>query len=232
MARGKRICTSARRALCVLALALLAVPASAGAVTITEFPLPAAAADAHRPTLLKEGGDGNLWVINPGTQSVVYRVTTTGLVVGSIPSVAPTDIAVAPSGNVYWTSTEPPAGGGIRGGVVRATPSGAVTPFLHDGFADANALAVDPAAAQETVTYTATQDSMTYSCSATFATAIFGGCGPIEGAPQGLFSRRHSLLTGDCGHPDTAPTCWSASRRVGTRSTRPSACRQGHSPTG
>jgi sugar lactone lactonase YvrE len=177
-----------RVAASVAVLVVLLVPASAGAVTITEFPLPAVdTTEDHGPGSLAAGGDGNLWVLSGGPGAGVSRVTTNGLVIGSFPAQQPVDIAVGPSGDVYWTDSRqtatPP---GYEGGIVRGTPSGATTPFMQEG-GIAIGLAVEAGAAGDHVVYSSSIRAVSSVCSFAFATITGGGCGPVTGAPPLMY---------------------------------------------
>jgi streptogramin lyase len=101
-----------------VALAAVLVPASAGAVTIQEFPLGAGTI----PTFLKSGPDGNLWIVDVGAGGAIRRVSTSGAVLTPLPATRPRDIAVGRSGNVYWS--ESGIGNGGDGAAVRVTPDG------------------------------------------------------------------------------------------------------------
>jgi streptogramin lyase len=98
------------------ALAAAVLPAAAGAVTIQEFSIePGAAPGAHAPYYLKAGPDGNLWIVDRGPDNDIERVTTSGQRLSPINAVLPQDIAVGPSGTVYWTESF----AGDQGGVGR-----------------------------------------------------------------------------------------------------------------
>ncbi|HVE66186.1 MAG TPA: hypothetical protein VNC59_06365, partial [Thermoanaerobaculia bacterium] len=101
------------------------IGSSAGAQTITEFPLPEG---SGRPRNIVAGPDGNLWFIEDldGRPPGIGRITKTGEVV-RFPIEEPRmgiawDIAAGPDGNLWFTEADDG-----RGALVRMTPSGAVT---------------------------------------------------------------------------------------------------------
>jgi streptogramin lyase len=104
--------------------AAIALPAVAGAVTIKEFPIsPGATPTQVSPYYVKAGPDGNLWIVNRGTDNGILRVSTTGQPrLPPIEAGSPQDIAVGASGTVYWTETPSAAGG--QGRIVSRGPGG------------------------------------------------------------------------------------------------------------
>jgi len=171
-----------RRTLLVAALALLTLPAGAGAVTIQEFPLAPGAA----PFYLKPGPDGNLWVVDKAGTGAIRRVSMAGAALPPVPATSPQDIAVGPSGNVYWSETG--VGNGGAGAVVRLTPGGVrATQSLANLFA--YAIVVGP---NERVTVSGRFQGSAYAdsagvCLATFSpTASCTNVGPILARPTSL----------------------------------------------
>jgi hypothetical protein len=112
--------------------AILAVPATAGAVTIQDFPIePGAAPGVQLPTYLKAGPDGNLWIVNDATSGDIQRITPSGQRLAPIASENPEDLAVGPSGTVYWTEG---VGADGLGGIAKRAPDATVQSF-RPGFA-------------------------------------------------------------------------------------------------
>src|SRR5262245_46176049 len=111
------------RRLIAVAIALLAfaLPASAGAVSLTQFTL----GTSSTPVGVTQGPDGNMWVaenlgqeivrMNPTSGAVTarYRVTTSGA--------APLLITTGPDGNLWFTDE-----GGTIG---QMTPTGFITQY-------------------------------------------------------------------------------------------------------
>jgi virginiamycin B lyase len=104
MARRRRVAASA---LCIVAL--LVTAGSAGAVTITEFPLPIANSG---PSGIAPGPDGNVWFTeNRGHR--FGRITPAGRIddfstgSGISNDALPTDITVGPDGNLWFTEEAP-----------------------------------------------------------------------------------------------------------------------------
>jgi streptogramin lyase len=96
-------------ALALCALAVLVTSSSAGAVTITEFPLPIANSG---PSGIAPGPDGNVWFTeNRGHR--FGRITPTGKIddfstgSGISADALPTDITVGPDGNLWFTEEAP-----------------------------------------------------------------------------------------------------------------------------
>jgi streptogramin lyase len=84
----------------------LGAAASAGAVTIKEFPIePGAPATAHAPRYIHPGPDGNLWITDGGaTGGGIDRMDTNGTPLAGIPdSHGPDDLVFQPDGTVFWS---------------------------------------------------------------------------------------------------------------------------------
>jgi virginiamycin B lyase len=98
-----------RRALLAALLCVIALPASAGAATITEFVIPAGTPpSAHAPLYIQPGPGGALWFTDQGGEGSLGRILPSGEVLAPIPRPAmtgiPRDLVVDPGGTVYWTS--------------------------------------------------------------------------------------------------------------------------------
>jgi streptogramin lyase len=171
-----------RRVLLAVALALLAVPASASAVTIQEFPLSTPGALAY----LESGPDGNLWVAD--RTGAIRRVSTAGAVLTPLPASLPQDIAVGPSGNVYWTQSGP--GGNPGGAVVRVTRDGLRTTQPLPNLL-AYAIAVGP---NERVTVSGRLQGGPYADTAGLCLATFAGTENTCGTNLGTQSQLTSLV--------------------------------------
>jgi streptogramin lyase len=127
-------------ALAVAVSAVLVLPGVASAVTIKEFPLtPGRTPGQVSPYYVKAGPDGNLWVVNRGTDNGILRISTAGAPQQPVEAGSPQDIAVGASGNVYWTET--PAAAGGAGAIVRLG-NGSIQRF--NGLASPFGVAVNP----------------------------------------------------------------------------------------
>ncbi len=79
---------------------LAALPSSAAAQGITEYPLPAAA----DPVFITTGHDGRLWFTNNGAAQV-GRIGTNGVLQPPVATAAnPIDVIAGPGGAMFWTT--------------------------------------------------------------------------------------------------------------------------------
>ncbi|HVO53906.1 MAG TPA: hypothetical protein VMT37_05780 [Solirubrobacterales bacterium] len=110
-------------ALAVAAIVLAVAPAAEAA--ITEFDANPGKIGAY-PLNIVSGPDGNLWWTEAGLETGIMRMSPSGERFAIVPTVEqPTDLVVAPSGWVSWTSVN---GYGYRspGGTVKEQPTGDV----------------------------------------------------------------------------------------------------------
>jgi virginiamycin B lyase len=121
-----------RRLLRAVALAgALALPASAGAQGITEFPL----TPGSDPAFITSGQDGRLWYANNGSASI-GRISTSGVLQPSVPSSAnPIDIHAGADGAIYWTTATR---------IHRRTADGTLHDHLKDASGTVYAIATTP----------------------------------------------------------------------------------------
>jgi streptogramin lyase len=106
----------------------LALPASAGAQGITEFPVPAGSGPAYLTT----GHDGRVW-FTANAKGEIGRISPGGVVQPSIPSApGPIDIMAGPQGAMYWAT---PAE------VQRRTAAGTVNSFASNSLVTGYAIA-------------------------------------------------------------------------------------------
>jgi virginiamycin B lyase len=165
----------------LLAMLALALPASASAQGITEFPLPAGA----DPTFITTGYDGRLWFPMNGAGQIGRIGTDGALRQPSLPSQPnPIDITAGPDGAMTWTSP---------GTIQRRTPTGVLSSTPAGSISTAYAVA----STAETVWWTLIQGSM-FGNSATLAeTAIpFSGSTSFAGvAPSGSSSPKLTDIT-------------------------------------
>ncbi len=170
-------------------LVLAAVPATAQAVTIQQFPLPA----GSQPFYLKAGPDGNLWIVDQSTVApAIRRVTPGGALLEPFllsGSGIPNDLAVAPSGEVLWVSSDDTTG--FR---TRSTPSGTrLTQAVLAGAA--TGIAVSPSGL---VTVGGFQNPGSNSVICPFPPAVNRPCTPLaglQGPVSSLVYRADGLLT-------------------------------------
>jgi hypothetical protein len=140
-------------------LLLLALQgASAGAVTITEFPIqPVGPAGTHRPAYITASPLGALWFADMGTEAAVRAIDTGGLPLATItdPEFVPgPDLGFAADGTLYWVINEP-----FVTGLGQRSPSGVVTISDNNDVKEGSALAFSSTGV---ATYTARHKSPAY----------------------------------------------------------------------
>ena len=119
-----------RISLLLAAGVLSGAPAARGQPTITEYPLPTAAA---KPTAIVKGPDGNLWIAETAAHKIA-RITASGTVTEYAVPTADNQvvgIAAGPDGNLWFTEAFT-AGEGKIG---KITPAGAITEFSVPSYA-------------------------------------------------------------------------------------------------
>jgi hypothetical protein len=171
---------------CAVLIVLAALPAGARAVTIQEFPIsPGRGPTQVSPYYVKAGPDGNLWIVNRGSDNGILRVSPAGRAVfPPIEAGSPQDIAVGGSGAVYWTQS--PSAPGGNGSIVRWTPGGIQR---LNGLANPFGVAVNP-----------------YSIALTPGESIFTGVqvSSADGGANGI--RAAAASTARSSSPATSPT--------------------------
>jgi len=138
----------------VLLLVLLQ-SATAGAVTITEFPIkPAGTAGTHRPLYITTSPLGSLWFTDIGSEPAVRAIDTGGLPLAAITNsefVADRDLGFAPDGTLYWVINKP-----FVTGLGQRSPKGVVKINDNNDVKEGYALGFDSTGA---ATYTAFRKS-------------------------------------------------------------------------
>jgi len=107
-----------RRIGLAVAVLALAVPATAGAVEIKEFTIPA----GSFPRGITQGPDGNMWVAADGGAILRVNPASGAALAFGVAGASPTGIAAGSDRNLWFTS--------VDGGVWRITPTGEATQFL------------------------------------------------------------------------------------------------------